>query len=553
MRRVTGTEVTILLTGCGDSLPVHLCEELERAGLGRFPLVWRLPACRMSREALQSRVSRYGDTVCPMGLTGASNVRLRIAEIEAELAWSVSNVWNTGVRDLLHFDPPLVLPRDPDGSRREARAVYGRSPVPVGMLVETGSGCSLRLAAPNDTGGHVLPVLLPSAAVLEAKGRRSLEREAHRRLRAAGHGASAAPLVIAIDLDRPGDEQRVIAIIATIGEAAEEAGWRIVTLEPAGMPRSGLGDEEPEPWFSEALPLPPAVCEKAASLRRRRASRINTRRLLELLAQDPPGGSGSAESRRAAHPGHERALVASMMGDATITGTNVAARFLGGRLCGLAGAVEPALPSEPAESLVRFGDGRVVLASVESCVSFESESSRGVRSESMVREGPHGPLVRIRSEHSFVGDYDALIASHRCLVEGATRNDTLCAVAFPIADHRHCVVTGRFTDGSTYDHHVAWDEPEVLWGEAFQIWDGEARFTIIPVTGDGRPLLWSVSVLRDPSRRLVVGGRYPLGDRAEHCVSFLIMRCEIDDELVVRTLAGRAPAPIVREVAAGVG
>ncbi len=577
VRQATRTQITILVTACRRSAVARLCASLERDGLARFPLAWRLPADRLDRALLGERIERYGDTVCPMGLTGAPNVRLHVSEIEAELAWATSNIWHTGVRDTFGFDPSLAVPCAPDGERRAGWDACRRSPVPTGLLVEAVDGGWLHIVAGDQADESLaLPVLRPSRVSPQTRAtRRSLTRDVRRRLRAAGLDASVGvPIVISLDVDEPDGEETAVATLAAVGEASTSLGWTITTFERHDMAKSARPRNERPEWFAGAPPLPPDICEEAAWLRRRRSSKINTRRLLELLApeappeappdappdappvpRDPGSAASPGTARRtdaaASRPGHERVLVASMMGEATISGSNVSARFVGGRLCGLSGAVDPALPGEPTESLALFADGRVRAASVESCVSFESDSSRGLRSESVVTGNSLEPVARIRSDYSFVGDYDALVASHLCLVEGATVRDTLCAIALPIASHRRCVVTGRFADGSTYDHHVLWTETGALWAEAFQIRDGETRYTIVPVTGDGRPMPWSVSILREPSRRLVVGGRYRLGDRREHRISFLMMRAELDDRLVVRTLAGRVPRPIADEIAVG--
>ncbi len=563
VRGLTGTRITTVISAGEGSVVTELCRRLEKGDLARFPLVWRVPADRLDHSLLRDRMQRFGDTVCPMGLTGAPNVRLHVSEIEAELAWAVSNIWRSGVRDTLRIDPPLVIPRAPDGARHETRAAYARSPVPTGLLIDADDGEWLRIAGQDRTGSSSgLPVLRPSSASSQTKAtRRLLARDVRRRLRSAGREASSrSHAVVFLDLDAPDGEERAVATLAAMSEspAGGPAGtaWEIIAFDPAGRPAPAGPRDELRRWSAGAPPLPPSICEKAASLRRRRSSKINTRRLLELLAPEAPmdappdarlaAGTGVAPSA----PGHERVLVASMMGDATISGTNIAARFAGGRLCGLAGAVDPEVPGEPTESLAVSADGQIMVATVESCVSFESESSRGLRSESVVTGSSLEPVARIRSDYSFVGDYDALVTTHRLLANGATPLDTLFACALPITDHRRCVVTGRYTDGTTYDHEVLWTETDALWGEAFQIWDGERRHTLVPVTSDGRPLLWSVAVLREPSRRLVIGGRYALGDRREHRISFLMMRAELDDRLVARALAGRVPAPIVDEIAA---
>ena len=90
-----------------------------------------------------------------------------------------------------------------------------------------------------------------------------------------------------------------------------------------------------------------------------------------------------------------------------------------------------------------------------------------------------------------------------------------------------------------------------LAAEIFGIWDGESNYTFVPLTSAAHPMPWTAIVIGRPEPQIVIGGCYPLGSPAEHHLSFLMIRGDIDDELAGRALSGRLPAAIAEEIAAG--
>lgn len=537
---------------------VRLCSELERRGLHTFPLAWNLSsadlcakaddASRACRELIESRTAQYGDTFCPMGLTGASNQAMHIAEIESEIEWSISNIWGTGAHDTLKHDPPLIIPARPDVLRPDSRAVYSRARVPVGIVGEAQNGLWLTVVENgNDALGRAFPLVEVVGLRPEEIEPRSLTRQIRRSLgNARPVTGTETAVVLHFPMTSPEDDERLCATLAAVAERTDRSSWTVgqMTLEnaahispPAILPANALG-------------ITPATGADVTALRRRRGSKINTRRILERLAYP-------AEVREPADPPEtpqagKREFVASMMGQTSIPGTAIEAVFAGGRLCGLHGESAAPQNPHPATSFLRTHDGDMQNDAVTSCFSFESEISRGLRSESTITGEDNAVSARIRSEYSFVGEYDALVSSHHVLVDGGSPDDTLCVLGVPILHRHQCAITGRFSDGSTYDYDASWDRRElVLYGEAFQIWDGESCYTLVPVTSRGHPFPWTVTLLSTPEPRVVLGGRYEMGRRTEHSLSFLLVRGELDDELVARAFSGRLPSAITTEIAAG--
>ena len=541
---------------------LNLIGAIEHAGVGSVPIAWHLPAADATagegpafarfRDALRRRVEENGDTLLPMGLTGAAHVALHIAEIEADVAWSVSNIWTTGVADALRFDPPLIVPAGADTVRRDALAAYGSAAVPVGLLGEDSDGAWISVV-PNGDGsaGRALALVEGRTLAGEEVTARTLARAIARRRRAARSLAGPdAPVVLRITLDEGDDGQHALALAAAASELAAGRGW---TLVQAGAQAAAAGSVPG--LLPPARPtLPPDVGERVTALRRRRGSKINTRRILERVARDGAAGD-EPETSRAAGPAPppddgRREFIASMLGQATVPGTTVEARFDAGRLCGLHGRSTARRREHPARSELVCG-GRRTLETVTSCFSFETELSRGLRAEAVIEDGEAGTVARIRTEYAFVGEHDALVAGQRVLVDGGSSDGLLYVLAAPVLRPGSCAVTGTFTDGTTYDHDLAFDRDElVLWGEAFGIWDGESRYALVAIGTDGRPVTWSITALREPEPRIVLGGRYRPRGKLDEYASLLLVRGEIDHELVTKAMAGRLPADITAELAA---
>jgi hypothetical protein len=554
---------------------LRLCRELATHGLSHLSLIWHLPSADLCaqadepaaafRRAVRTRIERFGDGVWPMGLTGAHNTPLHVAEIESEIAWATTNIWNTGVRDAMHLDPSLVVPRAPDVVRAAAGEAYARSPVPVGLLGFAQDGLWLTVMRagegsqkPGRTTGRTLgalPIVDLGASVQTDIGRRTLLREIQRRQRTARAAINdTRPVVVRCGLTSAGDLGRVLAVLTAAGELAGRPSWAIAAPETCEY--SGRG---PDLIAQDTAPLGPAAIARAAELRRRRSSKINTRRVLEQIAGAEDRSDATEHADRAADPPAEgrREFVASMMGEASIPGSAVTTDFAGGRLCGFRGASGTAYALEPSENLLVTRDRRVATDTIESCFSFESEISRGLRSESTLSAPEGGASARIRTEFSVVGDIDALVVSQHVFIEAEeadARRGTLFVLARPVQRRDELAVTGRFTDGTSYDHDVTWKRDElILWGEAFQIWDGDSRYTFVPLGPGGHVRPWSIAVLARPEPRVALGGSYAIHGRAEHHLSFLLVRGELDHDIVTKALAGRLPAAIRKEIAAGSG
>ncbi|MFW5789150.1 MAG: hypothetical protein ACOCW3_04335 [Spirochaetota bacterium] len=536
---------------------LELIDAIERSGVGAVPIAWHLPAADAVsgdrpdsgafRDALQRRLAETGDALLPMGLTGAPHVALHVGEIEADLAWSVSNIWTTGVTDALRLDPPLLVPAAPDTLRPEALAAYGAADAPVGILGEDRTGLWISVVPNAHAGsGGALP-LLDAAALpgTEITARVLARAIARRRREARSLSVTDAQLVVRIALGPHDDERRALALATASAELSERQGWSLVGLSvdrtaPAPLPRL---------LARARATITPEVGEHATAMRRRRASKINTRRILEAVAYGHanlrvgPGTADPPENGR-------REFIASMLGNAVIPGTTVEARFDGGRLCGLHSRSAPRRRDRPARSeLVR--QGRRTQDTVPSCFSFETAVSRGLRAEAEVDDVDLGTVARIRTEYALVDEHDALVAGQRVLVDGGAPDAVLYVLATPVLHAGACAVTGRFADGTTYDHELPFDREElVLWGDALGIRDGESRYTLLALGSDGRPVTWNITALRDPEPRFVLGGRYEPRGGLDTYTSLLLVRGEIDHELVTKAMAGRLPADITVELAA---
>lgn len=538
-----------------------VCDRLESMGRAEVPISWHLPAHALAAgdgpdhdarvaERLLARVSGAGDRIVPMGLTGAPHAALHVEEIAADTEWAVANLWNRGVRDTLGTDPPLVLPAGAETLRRDALVAYGRSAVPIGLLVDAADGTWITIV-PNGDGvpGRALPLITLDTLLPTDITRRSLARELGRRERAARGTAALgrdAAVVAAVTVRTADDVDRAVALVDAAADGRERGDLDLSAIDP-----DRAGEATPRALRVEIPIVTTEASVYASSLRQRRGSRINTRRVLEAIAGDPP--DEPPEPPATAPPEGRREFVASMMGRATVAGTVTSAHFVGGRLCGLHGPGFECREQHAARSYAVTAGGYWLDDLVESCFSFESEISRGVRSESVIGDEESGLEARISAEYSLVGDADALVMTHQVAVVGSVPGCELRVVAAPLVQRERCAVTGRFTDGSTYDVEIDWSLPEVvLAADAFQIWDGESRYTYVPLTWDGRPRTSTIALTRDPEPRVVLAGRYPLAYRANHVASGLLVRGELDDDLVVRALAGRLPSSFATEIAAGV-
>ena len=346
---------------------------------------------------------------------------LHVAEIASDVQWSLTNLWHTGITDSLRTTVPIIVPRTPDVLRGEALEAYGSATVPVGMLGSADDGLWLGIAP-----SRALPVL--DAGAIGEPTRRTLLRAIARRQRDAKTvGGRARPVVLRCRVTNEDDIERLVAVLSAAAEATAKPSWSIgpLDLDAAHGPT-------PDLIAVEMPDLAPAVASAAMNLRRRRASKINTRRILEHFAAatvpEPPPAPPRSPKRG------EREFIASMMGQTSIPGSTMSAHFVGGVLCGIHGTEIETGTLKPASNWILTADGRRVEAAMSSCFSFESEISRGLRSECSIVDPETGASARIRTEYSFVGEYDALVATQHSFVEGGDPDDTLMVLGIPILE-----------------------------------------------------------------------------------------------------------------------
>jgi hypothetical protein len=548
---------------------VVLLDAMGARGLDRVPVAWRVPAAACAdadsaadafRTSLARRVDDRGDRIVPMGLTGAPHVVLRVEEIGADVDWSVSNIWNTGVRDALRREPCLIAPNGPETLRHDALASYGRAPVPVGLIGRGDDGSWITIVANDDgSAARALPLLPGDSLGTGEVTRRSLVRALRRRrVHARDLLAPDTPVVLHLTIVTAEAASQAADVLEAAAAVDAAGSWSLAHLAPG----DGLAGSVPRLHSVDASDSGLEVGVAATALRRRRTSKISTRRILELFAgsrDDPaghaddraPGGSGTADREAETVPpaNSRREFIASMLGRASLTGTTFEARFDTGRFCGLHERSLVSTTDRPAGHYLVTAKGRHG-ETVASCFSFETEVSRGLRIEAIAADEDALVRAEIRTEYAFVADYDGLVAGQHILTEGGSPDDLLYALATPVLRADRCDVTGLFGDGSTYDRALSFATPELsLRGEAFEIRDGDATRSLLALDPGGHPIPWSITALRDPEPRIVLGGRYRLGGRSNRYVSLLLVPGDLTGELVRAALDGRLPKEIRAEIA----
>jgi len=152
-------------------------------------------------------------------------------------------------------------------------------------------------------------------------------------------------------------------------------------------------------WSPVPLPVLRARIEAAAGYARRKRKKTDEYHdLLSLLARggDPVGPLG--REKQCAQ--NQLRLVAHMLGDVSLTGSDFDVRLSGGRFCGITRRGVPLLPPRQAVSYIRVG-GRMMPFKTLSSFSFESEEGTGLREE-LGLEGGEGASLSI--EYSFCDD-----------------------------------------------------------------------------------------------------------------------------------------------------
>ncbi len=557
-----------------------LCGILSVSGV-EAPVLWSAPAaelaaitCRSQPEALHpliDRLERCGDRIAPMGLAGADHCALLIDEIRRDLEWSISNPWSTGTADTLDLRPVALCPIA-DPFRPEADSLYRNHPLPVIRV----SAEARRVIAASPDG--VQPVVAGSRLARPVTAG-ALHRAIRRSARAAAGNAASAPGVI-VWAEPWLDASALRELIGAFASLVEHN--RIRPAIPALTGESTASDRaEFAVRGAVAIPTRVAACAGARrliGLRSGRASRLRTRRVLEAAGR--PGAHipqpADEDSARRTPPAYRRDFIASMLGTAVIAGDQIAIAVADGRYCGVAvdaGLLRfdrPAISIATVATATRADAAAVAIEAVESCFSFETESSRGLHIRSAVTT-PNA-AAQLQTELTLVNGYDTLVMTQTIAVTAGDTISTFLSNGVPIAPD--AVVSIRYSDGSgarvqTAGGDASQARPDLvtpLHGHSFTVEDETGAFTLVAVDTDGSPLSWTLFIGPDPTSdrrarrrnrrahrtplRAYIGGCVALGPRSMETVALLIAPCDRPNELQERALSDRLPHAVLMDIAA---
>ena len=560
----------------------------------RLPICWNFPAAvafdrsqqgvTKLRDTLLRRIDENGDSVCPMGLTGAPHRALTVEEMECDLAWAEKNIWGTGVYDALRRRPPLIMPCDGDAGRfsqsadsadtaRETgdRPVIGERPG-IGIRLRTQQQQALLLVRSEER--HLVPIVDWKEVVLSNS--RGMSRRVSRTLRRArathlgrggvtDGGSFLAPIVLWLDLGSDQDAEEMNAIAALIGEVAEEDG---VAFSSWPLLESLSNDTEPidrAVLHAGSTLLPYRAIKDAAAMRNRRKSKINTRRLLETLGTVNVAAQSLSPAPKKVRARAQREYVASMMGEARLAGPGVDALFVEGRFCGLVLPQESAR-TEPTDTLIagvrHGGTSRhpaMVSLATTSCFSFESAISHGLKVVESDNTALPGATITVTTDYSFVSDLPILVISPTISIEWAAvgRPDpgmTLLLMALPV-DAAPVVVSSVYPDESLSTSQLHSTAECSAVGSLFSVTHRGQEIHLAAVSRSYQPLIWPLSMVPGSPARLAAGGRFPLddwGQESEVLRYSVLLAYDPDGAGVLLSVLNRKLPQLIRdEIASG--
>jgi hypothetical protein len=353
--------------------------------------------------------------------------------------------------------------------------------------------------------------------------------------------------------------QDVAVAVAMLEQLARECNRRGTTAAPLSGPDVFAPVEHA--LVSPSVLQPPASkLATIAELRSRRGSMIATRRVLEAAAGSfEDDAKDDAPDDLNGFAWTERSVTATMAGRAALSEDGLYALLEGGRFAGVYPDVSEHDLMAPARAIVLPVNHGLVSAprkragtiddEVHSCVSFESEISRGARSTLMVDEAHVQALIY--NEYSIVTDHPALVMT-QSLVANSESDHVLLTEGVPI-EGTEVRLTGRYRDGGRFERVV---EPtphlETRWSEAFEISIGKRTFALTCLDTEARVIPWSVSWLSAPQPRLYLGTQMRIpGGRVATSFTLVLVPSGIEGSLVEKALVGNLPHEIKDEIAAG--
>ena len=366
------------------------------AWLDARKVLWNLPALPSEMavrkraavlKPLRSRIEARNDSVAAMGFSGASHPVLTIDELEREVAWGLKNPWATGVSDVLGVLPQVLVPRVADVLRPAAWKVYGDQGFTlIGVFPDT-SGKVLEAPA----GCHPFVTIMVSSWTPGGPAAQRLRRLL----------SSSTEVSIQLDLSGIREPETLRLLLASPagvfgGRSPEfspfgEAPDRL----PAGPPsRAGRLDWTP---FSPAG-LHAALEETAGISRKKRKKNEEYETLLGRMGSI--GDFAAPEAEKKHDPRRQLRLVAHMLGDVSLAGSEFDVRLQGGRFSGVTRQGRELMPMRPARSFVR-ARGSVWQYRTVSSFSFESDHGTGLREELRI-DGREDSVISV--EYSFRDD-----------------------------------------------------------------------------------------------------------------------------------------------------
>jgi hypothetical protein len=360
-------------SGSWDHAPVWLDPLIKR--LDGFSVHWNLPAFPPDLPArrrstivknFQSRLETGGDIVTSLGFAGAAHPLLALDELEREIAWGVKNPWGTGIFDVFNLRPAIAIPHVADLCRPAAWEKYVNSgfehlgicahPMPAQGLAPPGSFFCTRIALPGE--GPFLAIARQVRHLI----------------------ASSDSLFLLFDLSALADPECARQVLEGVIGPLLSADYGLSHFQP------------PESRFSPHSPPAPGVvadwrpctpllarAKLTATAGIAKKKRKKNEEYQELLSQLSATAMPDAPER--VHGASQQLrLVAHMLGEVALSGSDFDVRISGGRFCGATQRGRDLLPRQPALSYIRAG-GKTSYYRTMSSFSFEDESGTGLREE----------------------------------------------------------------------------------------------------------------------------------------------------------------------------
>ncbi len=364
--------------------------------LGERKVHWNLPALPAETpvrkrasliRTLRSRIESRGDAVTAMGYSGSPHSLLSLDELDRELSWGLKNPWGTGITDLMGLRPPILVPRVADLARSGAWKLYAEQGFRlIGIFPDPRD-------RPQGAPAGCLPFLRVGVSSW-APG----SPEARRLRRLLG---SSANILVQLDLSGVQDPTALRSLLEDPSGLFSGRSPVLCPLpEPAGeLPPKPVAVPRRLDWSALSIPGLHAVLDDTAGISRKKRKKAEEYDALLNRLGSTVDGAARPETE-SQDPHRQLRLVAHMLGEVALTGSQFDVRIHGGRFCGLTRQGKDLMPLRPAVSFIRAGRSLWSYKTLSS-FSFESERGTGLREE-LGMDGKEGALVRV--EYSFRED-----------------------------------------------------------------------------------------------------------------------------------------------------